>query len=167
MKKHAKIPLIFLLILFVLTCEAPAFAGGGQPADAATPVAEETEVATENATFPIEMVAEKPAQAATGKEVLAGSWKETWGIGQVTDVTYNDIYVITLGDDGKLSVSCEDRPNYSVGDVQFEDNVFKITLDNNGFIIYYSMILSADGNSFTGEATTLEDTFKVIWERVQ
>jgi hypothetical protein len=167
MKKLAKFSLISLLILFVLACKALAPADGGQPTEAATSVVEETEQAAETATSQTEEVTEQPAQAATGKEALVGRWKETWGVGQVTDVTYNDIYVITLGEDGKLSFSCEGRPNYSFGDVQFEDNVLKVTLDNNGFIIDYVMTLSADGNSFTGEATTPEDTFNILWERVQ
>jgi hypothetical protein len=171
MKKLARISSISILILFILACKTLTPGDGGQPSGAATsPVEEVTEQATEAATSQTEEVTEQPteaAPAATGKEALVGNWKETWGVGQVTDVTYNDIYTISLRADGELTMSCDGRPTYSFGDVLFEGNVLSVTLDNNGFIIDYVMTLSADGNSFTGKATTPKDTFNILWERIQ
>jgi hypothetical protein len=101
-----------------------------------------------------------------GKEALVGQWKEYWGVGQVTDVDYNDIYIVSLGIDGGLVFACRNRPNYVFENSLFDGTNLSVTLDNNGFVIKYVLAISENGGILTGTATTVKDTYNIIWEKV-
>lgn len=101
---------------------------------------------------------------------VIGVWKETFGVGQETDVTYNDVYEITY-DNSTLIMINTGRPYYSASGFKLEDGRFRFTLVNHvypdhPFTMEYDLVLSPDKKTMTGHALTSKGfNANILWER--
>ena len=103
--------------------------------------------------------------AQTGIE---GRWKEYWGTGNLTDIEYNDIFIITYSAN-KLYINCENRDNYHIRKVVFdgEELSFEVLNTNENDVIPYLLKLNSDGNWLRGTAISIKGKdVNVKWERI-
>ena len=89
------------------------------------------------------------------KQKLIGEWKEHWGIGQETDVNYNDIIKIQLTTDGNFVMTCMNRNNYFFDKIIFDGIELSFREENTQdpnekFYVYYKLKLSSDGKWMEG-----------------
>jgi hypothetical protein len=97
---------------------------------------------------------------------LIGEWKEYWGLNTNTDVTYNDIYIITVnGDD--IEMSSIGR-SYYFQNILLEENKFSFRLSNSGTTIDYRLTMDVDGKTLAGQAITNNGVIaEIIWEKIK
>lgn len=106
------------------------------------------------------------------KKKLVGVWKEHWGIGQETDVTYNDTIKIQLATDGEIILRCTNRSNYVYDKILFDGMELSFikenTIDpNEKFYVYYKMKLSDNGNWMEGPiSNSRKATNYVKWKKI-
>ncbi len=82
------------------------------------------------------------------KEKIVGEWKEYWGVGQETDVTYSNTYEIQITAEGEIILKCK--------------------IPNEKFYIYYKMKLSSDGKWMEGPiSNSRNQTDYVKWEKIK
>ncbi len=107
------------------------------------------------------------------KEKLVGEWKEYWGVGQETNVDYNDISKIQLTTDNEIILKCTDRDNYLFDKILFDGNELSFrkenTIDpNEKFYVYYKLKLSKDGKWLEGPINnSRNETNYVKWEKIK
>ena len=56
---------------------------------------------------------------ATKPNTPLGKWKEYWGVGQNTDVEYNDIYLVKKKGD-KYVIRCETHPEQTLENIKYK-----------------------------------------------
>ena len=108
---------------------------------------------------------ERSAPAAAGLQRFVGSWRETWGVGEETDVDFQDVYVFAIHG-GALTASCPEKDSYVFGDVQVDGDRLQVQLVNGSVVIDYDMRFAPSGQQFDGKAVTSEDVHRTIrWDR--
>jgi hypothetical protein len=113
------------------------------------------------------------AGARNAKLRLVGQWKETWGVGQKTDVDYQDVYVVALDAGGGLALSCPARPHYRFAAVAQRGGQLGFTLEvrddkysTGPAQIKYLLKLRPDGQAMDGTATDAEGKkFNIRWDK--
>lgn len=103
----------------------------------------------------------RSAGRASGLSAIEGRWMEFWAPGQETDVTYHDIYLITVS--GGLNVRLE-KEEGGLSDIKYENGWLSFT-QKTAFDVKYRLKLSADGSKLEGTATTPSKTVPIRWER--
>ncbi len=98
---------------------------------------------------------------------FVGTWRETWGVGEETDVDFQDVYIFALAG-GSLSASCPEKESYEFGAVKIDGDRLRVQLVNGEVIIDYDMRLAPTGQQFDGTAVTSEDIHRTIrWDRAE
>jgi len=107
------------------------------------------------------------------KEKLIGEWKEYYGIGEKTDVNYNNIYKIQLASEGDLIITCITRNNYLFDNIVFDSEELSFrkenTIDpNEKFYVYGKLKLNSKGDWFEGTMKNSRGkTSHVKWEKIE
>jgi hypothetical protein len=104
---------------------------------------------------------------------LVGQWKETWGVGQKTDVDYQDVYVVALDAGGGLALTCPARQHYQFAALAQSGSQFSFTLEvrddkysTGPAQIRYQLKLRPDGRAMDGTATDAEGKkFNIRWDK--
>ena len=99
---------------------------------------------------------------------IQGKWKEHWGTGNVTDVEYSDVFIISVNN-GKIYINCENRDNYLVRKIVYdgEELSFEILNTYANDIIPYLLKLSTDKKWLKGTAVSAKGkSVNVKWEKV-
>lgn len=105
--------------------------------------------------------------ACSEQDPLVGKWKETWDVGNTqSNVAYQDVYIVTLSN-GQYSFSTEGRPHHKFEKISFDGQHLRVTLNNNGFLVTYEMDMATDGQRMTGEATTKDGKYEILWEKIE
>ena len=108
---------------------------------------------------------ERSAPAASPLQRFVGTWRETWGVGEETDVDYQDVYVFALAG-ATLSASCPEKPSYEFGAVTIDGDRLQVQLVNAPVVIDYDMRLAPSGQQLDGTAVTSEAVHRTIrWDR--
>lgn len=108
-----------------------------------------------------------PAPPRLSETVLVGQWEEYWGVGDRSDVTYHDVYEMTLGEEKEVQITCPDRPDYKFEKITFDGTTLNVRLDNEGFFIDYVLTFAEDQTLLTGTAKTKNDTYRVVWAKLK
>lgn len=98
-----------------------------------------------------------------------GTWSETWGVGQKSDVDYHDIYHITKSKHGKPELTA-DKSEYRFIDVNFSrsDLTFKLINTTGNDTMPYVLHLDEGNDKITGYAYSIRKEKKNIeWDRVK
>ena len=107
------------------------------------------------------------------KKKLIGEWKEYWGVGQETDVTYNNIFKVQITTDGEIILKCTTKDNYLFDKVLFDGTELSFRKENTSdpnekFFVYYKMKLSSDGKWMEGPINNSKNqTNFVKWEKIK
>lgn len=125
--------------------------------------------------FALVFVLSACTSARTVQQRFVGSWKETWGVGQETDVKYNDVYVIGLVSGSGLSVACPEKKQYRPQNVEQDGNRLSFRLEirddkyaTGGSHVDYKLNLQRDRRTLEGTATTNEGKqFNIRWDKTQ
>ncbi len=99
------------------------------------------------------------------EEQLIGEWREHWGIPGDTDVTYNDRYRISRGENNKIVVAITSREQ-RISDVSVRNGVLHFTQRTDAFEVRYRLILPGKERWMIGSATTPKGSYPIIWSRV-
>lgn len=99
---------------------------------------------------------------------LSGVWKEEWG---AADVQYNDIYRITYTGDNRLIITCKERSNYLISDVNYDGKTLRLKLEirddkykSGAATVQYELKLLKSPLLLTGTAVNHENkTIPVKW----
>ncbi len=103
--------------------------------------------------------------ASTDEAALLGEWKEHWGIPGDTDVSYNDRYRISRGQDNRIVVAITSREQ-RIFDVSVRNGVLHFTQRTDAFEVRYRLILPGKERWMIGSATTPKGSYPIIWSRV-
>ncbi|HOU90119.1 MAG TPA: hypothetical protein PLU22_03690 [Polyangiaceae bacterium] len=112
-----------------------------------------------------------PERAASAPALAAycGGWQETWGVNEVTDVTYHDIYLVDLRGSA-LTFTAPGQPHYEFRRVELLADHLEVELVNPSsgmdFVIVYEMVMDPDGEAMQGVATTPERRVSIRWDRI-
>ncbi len=98
------------------------------------------------------------------EEQLLGEWKEHWGIPGDTDVTYNDRYRISRGENNRIVVAITTREQ-RIFDVSVRHGVLHFTQRTDAFEVRYRLILPGKERWMIGSATTPKGSYPIIWSR--
>jgi len=112
------------------------------------------------------------AGSRNAKLRFVADWKETWGIGQKTDVDYQDVYTISL-EGGALALNCAARKHYRFEALAQTGNNFVFTLvvrddkySTGPSATNYQLKLNSNGSAMDGTATDKDGKkFKVRWDK--
>ncbi len=99
---------------------------------------------------------------------IQGKWKEHWGTGNVTDIEYNDVFIISVNN-GKIYINCENRDNYLVRKIVYDGEELSFEILNTAYndVIPYLLKLSTDKKWLKGTAVSAKGkTVNVKWEKV-
>lgn len=99
------------------------------------------------------------------EEQLLGEWREHWGIPGDTDVTYNDRYRISRGENNRVVVAITSREQ-RIFDVSVRNGVLHFTQRTDAFEVRYRLILPGKEGWMIGSATTPKGSYPIIWSRV-
>lgn len=66
---------------------------------------------------------------------LIGKWEEYYGVGQVTDVNYKDVFIITVNNENKIELRCETHPNYSFEKKLFDEVELSFEIHNDNYVL--------------------------------
>jgi hypothetical protein len=110
-------------------------------------------------------VAAACAARAERRPMIAGAWKEYWGIPGETDVTYHDEYRIALRKDGVVMVEILNR-DHRIERVAYQNGRLTFVLQTT-FAVEYDLALDPDDGWLKGTATTPEKTVPIKWERTR
>jgi hypothetical protein len=108
------------------------------------------------------------------KEIeIIGKWKENWGAGSATNVSYSDEYVITTATNGSISIVCPSRKNYVFSKITYTNKNLKIKLlikdlkyNSEDAWVEYDLTLQ-DNNTLKGKALTKAGkVVNIIWDRI-
>ncbi len=102
--------------------------------------------------------------ASTDETTLLGEWKEHWGIPGDTDVSYNDRYRISRGQDNRIGVAITSREQ-RIFDVSVRNGVLHFTQRTDAFEVRYRLILPGKERWMIGSATTPKGSYPIIWSR--
>ncbi|WP_332023906.1 hypothetical protein [Kaistella sp.] len=97
-----------------------------------------------------------------------GKWKEHWGIGNVTDIEYNDVFIIFVDND-KIYINCENYDKYIFRKIVYdgEELSFEILNTTANDIIPYLLKLSKDKKWLKGTAVSAQgESVNIKWERM-
>ena len=105
---------------------------------------------------------------------IVGSWAETWGVGEDTNVDYSDVYLIEK-QGGNFKMTCPKRKNYLFESVSFDGKELKAKLiikdlkyDADDTWVDYSMQLQDNQQSFKGTALTKAGKqAKILWTKLR
>jgi hypothetical protein len=121
---------------------------------------------------PPEEADEPPSDRAASAPALGaycGGWQETWGVNEVTDVTYHDIYLVDLRGSA-LTFAAPGQPHYDFRRVELLADHLEVELVNRSsgldFVIVYDMVMDRDGQAMQGVATTPEKRVTIRWDRI-
>lgn len=103
--------------------------------------------------------------ASTDETMLLGEWREHWGIPGDTDVTYNDRYRVSRGENSRLVVAIVNREQ-RIFDVGVRNGVLHFTQRTDAFEVRYRLILPGKEKWMIGSATTPKGSYPIIWARV-
>ena len=98
-----------------------------------------------------------------------GTWSETWGVGQESDVDYHDIYHITQNPGKKLMLTA-DKSEYRFIEVNFSrsDLTFKLINTTGNDTMPYVLHLEEGNDKITGYAYSIRKEKKnIAWDRVK
>ena len=103
------------------------------------------------------------------KKQLLGVWKEHWGVGQESDVTYNDTIKIHLSKNDEIILKCINRDYYTFDSVLFDGIELSFRIENtNDFYINYKIKLSDNRKWIEGTAqNSNNETVYVKWEKIK
>ncbi|MEO5643950.1 MAG: hypothetical protein ABIQ40_20230 [Bacteroidia bacterium] len=97
-----------------------------------------------------------------------GKWSETWGVGQKTDVDYNDRYTITKNPEGVSEITCQTNEFYRFIDISIRKNqlTFKIINTSGNDTLPYSLQISKKGDKMKGTAYSVRgEKTNIEWIR--
>lgn len=101
---------------------------------------------------------------------IVGTWKETWGVGQDTDVNYHDIYIININIWNKVQISAPDRKTYKFQNISYENRRLKFELINTtgDYVMPYDLVLDKGGDKMVGKARSIKGKqVNIEWNRVR
>jgi hypothetical protein len=117
-------------------------------------------------------------QACAGSQVarqrLVGNWRETWAVGQKTDVDYHDVYHLRPDRRQQILLSCPARPHYAYQNVTVRGERLRFTLVVQDLKygqapanLRYTLRLQPNGQQLTGTATNADGKkFNIQWDRL-
>ena len=107
------------------------------------------------------------------KTKIIGQWKEYYGIGEETDVDYNEIYKIRFGSEGDLMITCLSYDAYLFDNIVFDSEELSFRKENTSdpdekFYIYGKLKLNSKGDWFEGTMKNSRGkTSHVKWEKIK
>lgn len=105
--------------------------------------------------------------SATKPQTLLGKWKEYWGVGQKTDVEYNDIYLVKKKG-ANYVIQCETHPEQTIENIKYKKGKLTFDLINNAKTIPYVLKMSKNGRELNGTAVSVRgETRKIRWTRLE
>jgi hypothetical protein len=114
------------------------------------------------------MYSPAPSLVPLPRTAMVGQWEEYWGVGDNSDVTYNDIYDITLDSNDEIQMTVVESPQYKFRNIVFDGRNLSFQLDNNGFLIDYALTFGNDLSLLTGIAETSADKrFRIVWAKIK
>ncbi|MCU0451068.1 MAG: hypothetical protein MUC97_14710 [Bernardetiaceae bacterium] len=114
------------------------------------------------------------AGSKAARQRLVGNWRETWAVGQKTDVDYHDVYHLRLNRRQQIELSCPARSHYAYESVTASGERLRFTLVVQDLKygqaparIRYALRLDANGQRLTGTATDADGKkFKIEWDKL-
>lgn len=107
------------------------------------------------------------------KTKLIGEWKEYYGVGEETDVAYNNIYKIQLTTEGDIVITCLTRNNYLFDKILFDGNELSYRKENTiypneKFYIYGRLKLNSNEKWLEGTVVNSRDkSSNIKWEKIK
>ena len=99
------------------------------------------------------------------KSPFSGTWKETWAVGQESDVSYQDVYEVS-GKTKNLLIRCTSHANYKFENIRIKGRNIRFDLINDTYRLPYDLTLQPGNKTMKGKATGItNETVPILWEK--
>lgn len=104
---------------------------------------------------------------------LVGEWKEYYGIGEETDVTYNSIYRIEISKNDKLIIECSSDDHTVFDNIVFDGNELSFRKENTiqpnvKFYMYGKLKLKKNEKWMEGDViNSKNEKSHIKWEKIK